>query len=190
MRWESLFADLEAQLELRSVEEAGDLRADAERQRLAALTLRDRLIALAETGLLRLRLADGRILDVEADRFGRDWLSGVVIGSDRRQPVVVPITAVVGVLADSATAPSSAVAVSSPSAIIDRLTLGVILRELCRRRMTVTVSTQTGSLTGTIDRVGADHIDVAVHDQATPRRRGAVRGVELIPLVALVVVAC
>ena len=46
----------------------------------------------------------------------------------------------------------------------------------------------SGELTGTIDRVGADFIEVAVHAAWEPRRAGTVRSVALVPLAGIVLV--
>jgi len=61
-----------------------------------------------------------------------------------------------------------------------------VLRDLARRRIPVTVQLRTGrALTGTIDRAGADHLDLALHESGTPRRAAAVRGLRLVPFDAV-----
>jgi len=50
MRWDSLFDDLESQLEQELGAEEGDLLAEEERLRLGRLTLRDRLVAMTGPG--------------------------------------------------------------------------------------------------------------------------------------------
>ena len=61
-------------------------------------------------------------------------------------------------------------AVSLPS----RLGLPFVLRDLCRRRREVELTVGTGSLVGTIDRVGRDHVDLAVHESGVARRDDAI----------------
>jgi hypothetical protein len=43
-----------------------------------------------------------------------------------------------------------------------------------------------GAVDGTIDRVGADHVELAVHDADVPRRRSEILEHRVVPLAALV----
>ena len=52
----------------------------------------------------------------------------------------------------------------------------------------LSVRSVSAELTGTIDRVGADFIEIAVHAAWEPRRAGTVRSVALVPLAAIVLV--
>ena len=66
------------------------------------------------------------------------------------------------------------------------MTLGFVLRDCARKRRAVRAGIRTGDvLTGTIDRVGADHLDLALHDADMPRRAESVRGHRMIPLVSV-----
>ena len=71
-----------------------------------------------------------------------------------------------------------------------RFALGAALRALSRDRATVGVTLLGGGpvLVGTIDAVGADHLDLAEHAEGLPRRRENVRGVTTVPFGALLVV--
>ena len=56
-----------------------------------------------------------------------------------------------------------------------------VLRGLVRRRCYVRAGLRSGeTLGGTLDAVGADHVELAAHDADVPRRPGQVRAVDLI----------
>jgi hypothetical protein len=63
-----------------------------------------------------------------------------------------------------------------------------VLRDLARRRVPVTLQLASGALEGTIDRVGRDFLDLAVHDLDRARRSAAVRAIDVVALSALVAV--
>jgi len=191
MRWETLFADLEAQLERETVAEDQAIEADEERRRLARIVLRDRLIALAEECPLRIRLTDGSVVELVVDRFGKDWLTGVAAQSAARRRYVVPLAAVTGVITEPTRAHHAALAGrQAGSRLIERLDLAVVLRELCRRRLLVEIATTAGMRIGTIDRVASDHLDLAGHDPELPRRADAVRWMEIVPFGGITSIAC
>ncbi|HEY6794407.1 MAG TPA: hypothetical protein VI248_06965 [Kineosporiaceae bacterium] len=174
MRWELLFADLEAFADATERAAFESDVADRGRAERAALALTDRLRGhLGAELTFRLLGADtvrGRLADV-----GPDW----VLLDDGGQ-VVLPIAAVVGV--DGV----SRLAATPPDELSRRAGLGVVLRRLSRDRVPVRVFLLDGTaLTGTIDRVGADHLDLARHAADELRRVGAVRGVVVIRLGAL-----
>lgn len=165
MRWQLLFDDLEAQLDR---QEFSDLAAEvAERVRAerATIGLAERL--MAHGGLdLRLTLTDGevsgRVIDVAPQ-----WL----LLEEGPAQVLVPTTALVAVRGlGRAVAPE-------PGVVLRRLGLGHALRALARDRTPVAVCAAGSVLTGTIDRVGSDHLDLAVHAPGEPRRAGAVSAV-------------
>ena len=71
-----------------------------------------------------------------------------------------------------------------------RLGIGVILRGLSRDRAVVSVRLRGDQrMTGTIDRVGTDHFDLAVHPDDEPRRERVVREVRCLLLPAVVGIA-
>ncbi|MDO7881186.1 hypothetical protein [Antiquaquibacter soli] len=186
MRWDSLFDDLESQLERELTAEELDLEREDERLRLARLGMRDRLLAAGGNAVV-LHLGVGhhrvRIADV-----GRDWAavdaegppawSGIVplgsVDSVGMPAVLARSTLGGGPLADGGG--------SGQPSLTERLGLGFVLRDLARRRRFVRIETASGMLAGTIDRVGRDHLDLAVHPPDAPRRESAVSEVRLIPL--------
>lgn len=195
MRWDNLFDDLESQLEHELTAEDIDLRAEEERLRLGRMSIRDRLAALhgAESAgggySIRLVLGDGQIIAVHPVALGKDWISGDVLDeSSSRQQCIIPLAAVGGVvLTPEQMALSLSVTAESagPSELSARLGLTFVLRDLCRRRQGVDLELLTGSVHGTIDRVGRDHLDVAVHERGTPRRESEVRQHRIVPLAQL-----
>ena len=181
MRWEQLFADLEAQLaEQEAVEEQVE---DASRARAeyGRLQLVDRVRgSLDQPVSLRCRGAGdlaGRLVDV-----GTDWL--LLVDEQGREVLVAgsAVTAVAGLVATTAGEPLD-------GEVARRLDLRRALRGLARDRATVSCLLEDGGvLSGTIDRVGADFLELAAHPLDRPRRRDAVTGVLAVPLRAVVAV--
>jgi hypothetical protein len=91
--------------------------------------------------------------------------------SDERGRALVPTASVVTV-----TGLGRQVA-PEPGTVLRRLGLGHVLRGLARDRAPVTLHAGSSTLSGTIDRVGADHLDLALHAQGEVRRAAAVSGV-------------
>jgi hypothetical protein len=79
-------------------------------------------------------------------------------------------------------APSLAAEPESAARLVDRIGLPFVLRDLCRRRKSLQIQTALGVVTGTIDRVGRDHLDLAVHAVGTARRAAEVQQYRIIPL--------
>ncbi|KHK98890.1 hypothetical protein LK09_08520 [Microbacterium mangrovi] len=185
MHWDHVFEDLEGQLAAALETEQRSLAAEQERLRIAKLSLRERLRSAADGASdLALELTDGARLSVRVLLVGEDWCA--VAGEDRRT-LVVPIGSIVSVGMSRADLLRTA-AVTPPrgSRLVERMGAGFVLRDLARRRMPVTVHLGTGhALSGTIDRAGVDHLDLALHDPAAPRRATAVRGMRMIPLAAV-----
>lgn len=197
MRWDDLFDDLETQLERELTAEELDLEIEEERLRLGRLSVRDRLVALHESRggspyRLALTLGSGERLSVHPVAFGRDWFSADVAGEgSRARQCIVPIGSLAGVglepsaVRHSLGAPRASDGHPSLSA---RLGLAFVLRDLCRRRRAVDLVLASGELHGTLDRIGRDHVDLAVHDRGVPRREQEVREIRIVPLAALLLV--
>ncbi|TFD16128.1 hypothetical protein [Cryobacterium sp. TMT4-10] len=189
MRWDNLFDDLEGQLEHELNAEETDLRAEEERLRLGRLSLRNRLTGLARAsglgaGVLRVVLASGETLTLRPTTFGRDWLAADLLdaGSTGAQ-CVLPLAAVAGVIVRRDEIPDSLVTEpESAVRLADRIGLPFVLRDLCRRRANIEVHTRSGPLRGTIDRVGRDHVDLAVHAAGTLRRESEVHQYRIVPI--------
>jgi hypothetical protein len=200
MRWDNLFDDLESQLEGEMRAEESDLLVEEERLRRARLSLRERLVALTPRGVetrstIRLILTSGRTLDLVPSTIGRDWVSGRVMrDAGIRGHGIVPFGALQSVVltreqiartADASGGPEEEARGGGPSrdGLSARLGLGYVLRDLCRRRSAVDIALVSGgTVHGTIDRVGRDHLDLAVHEPGVPRREREVSHYRLVPL--------
>ncbi|KJC64169.1 hypothetical protein [Agreia bicolorata] len=194
MRWDNLFSDLESQLEYGLNAEENDLHEEEERLRLGRLSLRDRLrqmVAVSDRGAnysIAFVLMGGTTVSARVKTIGKDWFAADVCPvagagqTQRLRQCIVPLAAVQGLSLTRRQIRHSLESHSPEArgAITDRLGLAFLLRDLCRRRTTVEVTLQTESLFGTIDRVGRDHFDLAMHEAASPRRDAEVVGYRLI----------
>jgi hypothetical protein len=207
MRWDRLFADLEAQFDEISDAEAAAELADRQRVAFGAVRATQRLAGSLEQPI-RVRLAGGASIGGVLRSVGPDWLLLVEAQSRECLVALSAVTAVEGLTA--ATAPEL-------SGLALRMDLRRALRGLARDRSPVAVgltgwlggvagtapasvassigsaligsgSTGSDEVIGTIDRVGADFVEIAVHAAWEPRRAGTVRSVALVPLDAVVLV--
>jgi len=188
VRWDNLFDDLEGQLENELNAEDLELRAEEERLRLGRLALRQRLTGVlagpAASPVLRVVLVDGQTLSVRPTTFGRDWLAADLLEAGTGNPqCILPFAAVGAVILQPAQVPESLAAeTETPARLVDRIGLPFVLRDLCRRRKSLLIHTGVGPVTGTIDRVGRDHVDLAVHPPGTLRRAPDVQQYRIVPL--------
>jgi hypothetical protein len=175
VRWESLFSDLEAQAEAddRATFEAdvGDL-VRAER---GAVRLRDRLRAHVGCDLA-MHLVDGGTVHGALLDVGADWVLARGVSGD----VLIPAASLAGVSGLSRSA------LGDDGRPARGLRLSTVLRGLAADRAPVAIRL-VGDLAigGTIDRVGADHIDLAVHALDEPRRRESVAEVRTLATAAI-----
>jgi hypothetical protein len=200
MRWDNLFSDLESQLEYGLNAEESELEDEEERLRLGRLSLRDRLLGMARVAdrganySIMLVLSGGLSISARVKTIGKDWLAAELNGAtvgDRQQgrQCIVPFTAVEGLALTRRQIRHSLEARpigDRAGTITDRLGLPFLLRDLCRRRSTVEVRLAAETLFGTIDRVGRDHFDLAVHEASVVRRDVDVLGYRLISFSAVV----
>jgi hypothetical protein len=199
MRWDSLFDDLESQLEHELHAEELDRRAEDHRLRLGRLTLRDRLQAFSakdgRRGEVVLELVTGASIIVLPQSFGRDWMSGDLISRDGVSGAcIVPLNAITGMLLPKESLDRS-LAVPDRSdrgpRLSDRIGLSFVLRDLCRRRVYVRMHEGMGAGAvhgGTLDRVAGDHVDLAVHERSAPRRERNVSHVRVVPVRAIALI--
>lgn len=177
-RWEGLFADLEAQLAAGTAADTGaevDARARGE---FAEVTLVDRLRAAVDQPV-RVVTAGGLALTGVLERVGPDWLA---VLDDTGREALVPIGAVrqVGGLTRWARTEASAGVVAA------RLGWRSALRAVARDRSALRVHLVDGEvLDATLDRVGADHVELAVHAPGESRRARDVRGLVAVPFGAV-----
>jgi hypothetical protein len=180
VRWDDLFADLEAQLEHNDDAELWAEVADRSRRELAAIALLDRACAhlgvelqlgVAGVGPVRGRLADA----------AEQWL---LVEERPGHAVLVPVRACLWVVGLG-----RGVEVPPGQSMRRRLGLGSALRSLAQQRLPLHLVLTDGSqVTGTIDRVHADHLDLAEHPADEPRRRGVVLGVRAVCFEAIAIV--
>jgi hypothetical protein len=78
----------------------------------------------------------------------------------------------------------------APAPAVRRYQFALALRELARRREPVRVQLVDGTaVSGTIEAVGSDYLELAEHDPAEARRRAAVRARRFIGFAAVAAVS-
>lgn len=156
MRWESLFADMEAQL---AAGRLADVRADvAELARAERASIALAARARASVGRpVRVLVGGAEVVEGELVDAASEWL---LVATSPVRRALVPLA--------SAAAVDGLVAHAAPAAgaVESRLGLGHALRALARDRAVVRVRAGDADLTGRIERVGADHLDLADVDGA------------------------
>lgn len=182
MRWDALFNDMESQF------------AESERLSLEA-EINDRTRAeMVDAGLadrlrgalgcrLAVHLACGDVIHGALSHAGADAL---VLDEGQHQ-VLVPYAAVVRYVG------LGRFSVAEPSPVRRALGLAHALRALARDRaeLAITLAHGAGSvrLTGVIDRVGKDYLDLATFTPGEVRRSNHVGQVSVIPFTALAAIA-
>jgi len=182
MRWEELFGDLEGQFEAAESAELASEVADRSRREISTLRLVDRLRPVVGRPVdVRLRGAGtvaGRLA-----ALGPDWLLLAQTGTRETLMATHAVLSVGGLTAQSANP-------MSEGAVAARLDFPFALRAITRDRSPITLSLVDGShISGTIDRVGSDFIEVAEHATGEVRRRAAVQSVRAYPIVAVAAVS-
>lgn len=181
MRWDRLFADLEAQAAAADTAQFEAEVADRTRAEHGAVAFVDRLRSACGHRVVVAVRGAGPLTGTLSD-VGVDWL--LLAGADRPQTLVAlhAVTAVSGL--GTATAPAT-----DRGPVYRRLDFRWALRALAGQRSQVRIALTDGVLlTGTLDRVGADFVELAEHPPGEPRRRTAIRGVQTLPVVAITAV--
>lgn len=178
MRWERLFADLEAQWERESRRDLDAEVAERTRRERATVELFTRLAGHRGQPILA-ELVTGEKLEGQLDDIGTDWLLLRVPGGGE---LLVTSGSLIGLVGLGTRV--------DPGASARRFGLGYALRVLARDRAPVVLTDRSGRRrTGTIDVVGADALDLAEHPPGEPRRAGNVRGQRTVPFAAIVSIA-
>lgn len=159
-RWAQLFADLDAQFIAAEATELGLEVADRTRGELAGIELSRRLRARIGQRVDLHVCGAGRVAG-SLLRMGADW---ALVATERGEPVevLVMLDAVVAAV----DLPLRSVADGGLDVLASRVGRGPALRALARDRALVRVVLRDGTIVrGTPDRVGADFLDLALHDR-------------------------
>ena len=181
MRWQQLFADLQAQFDEEEAAAERSESASRARAEMGAVRLSQRLLGSLGVPVSVTCRGAGQVGGVLVD-VGSDWLL-LEDGHGRQDLVASASVRAVGGLGRGAAPPDPV------GAVRGLLDLRRVLRALARDRAGVQVVLDDGGvLSGTLDRVGADYADLAEHPADAPRRAEAVLGVRAIVIAAIAVV--
>lgn len=176
MRWDELFADMEAQLAAERFRDVEREAAELTRAETAEALLQDRFLG-CEGAAVKAGLRGGSSARGEVTGAGMGW----VMLQDSAVELLVPLESVLWVEGLDRRR-------SDPQRR-SRLGLGQAVRALAQARAAVRVllvdGVPGGSLEGTIDRAGRDHLDLAMHPDDEFRRRRAVRAMRTVPFSAI-----
>lgn len=176
MRWDHLFADLEAQLDELERDELTSEVIDRTQREKALIRLADRIRA-ADGKAIDVRLLGGERVSGQVHAVGADWLTLSVGQAAVGQAAVGQAAVGQGAVGQVAVVPLAAVVtarglpsrgVAPESAVVARLDLGYALRLLMREGVSVLVSFVDGEhLKATIATVGADYVELAPDGEGT-----------------------
>lgn len=185
VRWERFFEDLQDQFDAERDAERTAWATEVERLRLSRVTLRDRLTALALPPGVPLTIdIVGETLTGTLTAVGQDWAA---LQQPSGTTAIVRLDAVTAVAGEQSALARSALPSPGPApSLTERMPLGYLLRDLARRRAAMTLTLGDGTVvSGTADRAGADHLDLALHEPGTPRRAASVTGLRLVTFAAV-----
>lgn len=171
-RFDDLLAGLAAEAEAADAAALDADIAEVERAARAESHVLDRIRAQRE---VTLEIAGGPLVSGLVALVGRDVV--VLVADDGDW--AIPLWGIAAVVHPGERTRSA-------GSVSERLGLASVARSWARQRSVVRIMrVGAGSLDGTIDAVGADHLELAEHDPGEPRRPGAVRRQALIPLGAV-----
>lgn len=179
MRWEELFTELDAELEATERAELAAEVAERTRSEHSRIGLSDRLRAMVGSSV-RLDVRGAGAVGGRLGGVGPDW---ALVEGEGGWDLLVCSGHVVEVsgLSRAAQAPEDAVAA--------RFGLAAFLRGVAReRRLVQVVREDGGTARGTIDRVGADHLDVTDHATGEYRLSGGGTTTRTVALAAVALV--
>jgi hypothetical protein len=181
VRWQRLFDDLEGQAEAYEAAEFDAEVSERGRYEVGQVRLVDRFRGAVGHPVDVCCRGAGRVSG-RLQRVGADWL---LLEEQPDRHVIVACAAVTSIVGLGALSASP----GSEGQIGARLDLRRALRGVARDRSAIQALLVDGStVVGTLDRVGADFVEVAEHPQREPRRFGTVRGVRTVPLAAVAAV--
>jgi hypothetical protein len=180
MRWDRLFDDLQAQLDADGQRELALEVSDRTRRERAQVGLHERFIAHQGRGV-ELRLTTGLLVSGKVADAGADWL---LLNDHGERGSLVPFSAILAVNGLGVRAAGGPGTVTAK-----RFGLGYALRGLSRDRSVVSLADTGGSvMTGTIDAVGSDALDLSEHPVEVARRSENIVARRVIPFAAIVMV--
>lgn len=148
---------------------------ELERAARATRLLVDRMRAAAS---VRVELIAGERVAGQVVAVGKD----LVIVASADGDWAIPLWGIAGVV-------DLGMVSRGKGSLLEGLGITAVLRSWARERSPVRmIRMGVGALDGTIDHVGADHVDVAEHDPGEARRASVVRRVVTVPLGAVVAV--
>lgn len=182
VRWDELFADLSGQGDADDAAVLAAEVADRIRWEAGRTGVTDRARGLGARRVVSVGLPAGETVRGPLLAVGHDWL---VVG-DGPMDCLVPAAAVRWLQADRPDRPGLSLAATADFGALHRLRLVHAVRLLVRDRAYVRVRLVDGeAVSGTLDRAGRDHADLAQHPYDLPRRPSAVRSTWLFPYSAI-----
>jgi hypothetical protein len=182
VRWDELFADLSGQGEADEAAALDSEVADRYRWEAGRTGLTDRARGWLPRSIVSVGLPAGQTVRGPLLAVGGDWL---VLG-DGRLDCLVPVAAVRWLRPDSQGQAGTLEPTRGAGAAVHRLRLVHAVRLLVRDRTYVRIRLVEGeTVSGTMDRAGPDHLDLAQHPADLPRRASAVHSTWLLPYAAI-----